>query len=103
MLRPPSQIEVLSTNPQLVAAQNPDATRQLEALSTGIARVEQDHVPPPLETRYMGVTEDDGVGLRPTEQVYHLGAGRTDVKDVAKHELEAPELTSATVYRYKQN
>lgn len=65
----PSQIEVLSADPQVIAADDPDATPQLEALSTGIPRVEQDHAPPSLEAGQMRMAEDDSVGFLPAESV----------------------------------
>ena len=71
---------VLSADPQYVAAQNPDATRQLDALSPDVPKVEQDYVAPPLEARHMCVAEDDGVGLLATEQFSHIGTGGTSVE-----------------------
>ena len=40
----------------------------------------------------MRVTENDGVGFLPTEQLPHLGARRTGIEEVAKYELEAAEF-----------
>ena len=87
----PSQIKVLSADPQVIAAQDADGARQLESLSPSISGIEQDHVAPSLEARNMRVAKDDSVGFLTPEQLSHLGARRAGIEDVAKHKLEAAE------------
>ncbi len=88
----PSQIEVLSADPQIVASQDSDGAWQLEALSAGGPRIEEEHVAPPLEAGLVRMAENDDVRLLPLEQFSHLDTGRPDVEDVAVHELEAAEF-----------
>ena len=73
--RLPSQIEVLSADPQIVAADDSDAAWQLEALFPSISRVEQDHVDPLLEAGLVRVAEDYDMGLLPPE--HRRGYGMT--------------------------